>query len=135
MPGRVVSPELEAVLKNRYRSQEQAMERQQKEDQERSLVIEYEQFRMQLAETVFQEMPDAQTALLRRQKIELLRQQDRFQRIAPDMQEREIDAVIFQDIARKEAPPYEKWRLRKQAQQAVLAFANPDASAGGIHCD
>ena len=34
--------------------------------------------------------------------------------------------AIIQDIARKEAPPYEKWRLRKQAQQAVLAFADPE---------
>ena len=45
------------------------------------------------------------------------------------VQEREIDAAIAQDIARKEAPPYEKWRLRKQAQQAVLAFAELDTAA------
>ena len=55
-------------------------------------------------------------------------QQDRFQRIPPDVQEREIDAAIIQEIARKEAPPYEKWRLRKQAQQAVLAFGNTEPS-------
>ena len=61
-------------------------------------------------------------------KAEVLRLQDRFQRISPDVQEREIDAAVIQEIARKEAPPYEKWRLRKQAQQAVLAFTAPDAT-------
>jgi hypothetical protein len=71
-------------------------------------------------------MPDAKKALLRKQKGEALRQQDRFQRIPAEMQEREIDAAVIQDIARREAPPFEKWRLRKQAQQAVLAFAAPE---------
>ena len=65
-------------------------------------------------------------ALLRKQKGEALRQQEWFQRISPDVQEREIDGAVVQDIARKEAPPYEKWRLRKQAKQAVLAFAEPE---------
>jgi hypothetical protein len=125
--SRSVSPELEAALKNSYRRQEEAVERQHKEDLERSLILEYEHSRMQLADMLFQEMPDSRKALLRKQKAEYLRQQDRFQRISPEVQEREIDAAIIQDIAKKEAPPYEKWRLRKQAQQAVLAFAAPEA--------
>jgi hypothetical protein len=45
------------------------------------------------------------------------------------VQEREVDAAILQELAKKEAPPYEKWRLRKQAQQAVLAFADPERSS------
>ena len=44
------------------------------------------------------------------------------------MQEREIEGAVVQDIARKEAPPYEKWRLRKQAKQAVLAFNEPETA-------
>jgi len=126
--SRVVTPELEAALKNSYRRQEAAAERQHKEDMERSFILDYERSRMHLADMLFQEMPDSKKALLRKQKAELLRQQERFQRISPDMQEREIDAAVIQEIARKEAPPYEKWRLRKQAQQAVLAFAAPDAT-------
>jgi len=126
--GRVVTPELEAALKNSYRRQEAVAERQHKEDMERSFILDYERSRMHLADMLFQEMPDSKKALLRKQKAEGLRQQERFQRISPDVQEREIDAAVIQDIARKEAPPYEKWRLRKQAQQAVLAFAAPDAT-------
>jgi hypothetical protein len=119
---RVVTPELERSLRSNFRRQQQAAERQNREDQERVLILEYEQQRMHIAEMLFQDIPDQKKALLKKQKAEVLRQQERFQRIAPDVQEREIEAAIIQDIAKKEAPPYEKWRLRKQAQQAVLSF-------------
>jgi hypothetical protein len=124
--SRIVSPELETVLKQTYRRQQEMAERQDREQMERSLILEYEQSRMNIAEMLFQEMPDIKKALLRKQKAETLRQQDRFQRIPADIQEREIDAAVLQELAKKEAPPYEKWRLRKQAQQAVLAFTDPE---------
>jgi hypothetical protein len=124
--SRIVSPEMEASLKNTYRRQQEMSERQDQENTERVLILEYEQSRIAIAEMLFQEMADVKKALLRKQKAEALRQQDRFQRISPEMQANEIDSAIIQDIARKEAPPYEKWRLRKQAQQAVLAFYEPD---------
>jgi hypothetical protein len=129
---KVVTPELETVLKQTYRRQQEVAERQDREQVERSLVLEYEQSRVNIAEMLFQEMPEVKKALLRKQKAEVLRQQDRFQRIPPDIQEREVDSAILQDLAKKEAPPYEKWRLRKQAQQAVLAFAEPGRQAQEI---
>jgi hypothetical protein len=127
--SRAVSPELEASLKVSFRRLQEMAERQDREDQERTLLLEYEEFRMNLAEQVFQELPETGKAALRKQKAEVLRQQERFQRIPAEAQEREIDAAIVQDLARKEAPQYEKWRLRKQAQQAVLAFVEPDSIA------
>jgi hypothetical protein len=123
-----VSAELETALKETFRRQQQVAERLDQEQIERGMILEYEQVRMNMAETLFQEMPDLKKSLLRKQKGDALRQQDRFQRLAPQAQEREIDAAVMQDIARKEAPPYEKWRLRKQAQQAVLAFHEPDGT-------
>ena len=125
--SRLVSRELEATLKAGFRRQQETAERQHKEDLERSLILEYERSRIDIAERLFQDMPDVKKGILRKQKGEFLRQQERFQRIPPDVQEREIDMAIIQEIARKEVPPYEKWRLRKQAQQAVLAFAEPAA--------
>ena len=127
MRSRIVSPELELALKNTFRRQQQMAERQDQEDRERALILEYDQTRVHIAEQLFQDMPDVKKTLLRKQKAEVLRQQERFQRIPPDVQEREIETAIVQDIARKEAPPYEKWRLRKQAQQAVLAFAESES--------
>ena len=124
---RQVSRELEATLKAGFRRQQEIAERQDKEDLERSLILEYEHSRIEIAEHLFQDMPDVKKNILRKQKAELLRQQERFLRITPAVQEREIDMAIIQEIARKETPPYEKWRLRKQVQQAVLAFAEPAA--------
>jgi len=126
--SRVVSPEMEASLKNTFRRQQEEVERQERDNSERAMILEYEQARQTIAEMLFQEMPDVKKAHLRKQKAELLRQQDRFQRISPDTQEREIDLAIVQEIARKEAPSYEKWRLRKHAQQAMLAFHEPENS-------
>ena len=124
--SRTVSPELEATLKAGYRRQQEFAERRDQEDLERALILEYEQTRIEIAERLFQDMPDVKRALLRKQKLEILRQQDRFQRIPSDVQEREVESSVIQDIARKEAPSYEKWRLRKQAQQAVLTFSDPE---------
>jgi hypothetical protein len=130
--SRVVSPEMEKTLRAGFRSQREMAERQHKEDLERSLILEYERFRVEIAERLFQDTPDAKKAVLRKQKAELLRQQERFLRIPLEVQEKEIENAIIQEIARKEAPPYEKWRLRKQAQQAVLSFAESEEPSTGV---
>jgi hypothetical protein len=120
---RVLSAELETALKANFQRQREVAERQDQEQLERALFLEYEQCRVILAQGLFAEMPEAKKAILRKQKMEAMRQQERFQRISPESRDREIDAAIVQDIARQEAPPYEKWRLRKQARQAVMAFS------------
>lgn len=126
--SRLVSPELEKTLRAGFRQQQEIAERQHKDDLERSLILEYEHSRVGIAEQSFQDMPEVKKTMLRKQKGDALRQQERFQRIPLEVQEREIDTAIIQEIARKEAPPYEKWRLRKQAQQAVLAFGEASLS-------
>jgi hypothetical protein len=130
--SRFVTPEMEATFRQTFRRQREVAERQDSEDLERTLLLEYERCRTELAEAIFRDTPDAKKTLLRKQKSEILRQQDRFQRIPRDVQEREIDCAIVQEIARNEAPPYEKWRLRKQAQQAVLLFNESEAPAQNI---
>ena len=121
-----MSAELETALKETFRRQQLVAERLDQEQIERGMILEYEQVRMNMAETLFQEMPDLKKTLLRKQKGDALRQQERFQRLAAAAQHAEIDAAICQDIARSELPPYEKWRLRKQAQQAVLPFVEAE---------
>ena len=120
----VVNPALEKQLREMFQRQQERAERQELDETERTLLLEYEQFCAVRAEELFQETADEKKAVLRKQKAEQLRHQDRFQRISAEAQEREIDAAIVQEIARKEAPPYEKWCLRKHAQQAVLAFGD-----------
>jgi len=86
--SRLVSRELEATLRAGFRRQQEMAEHQHKEDLERSLILEYEHFRVEIAERLFQDMPDGKKAILRKQKSELLRQQEWFQRIPADVQER-----------------------------------------------
>jgi hypothetical protein len=93
--------------------------------QERDLVIEYEEFRQELAQAFYKEMPQTAQTALRRRATELLQQQDRAERINPAERESEILQSMFFELGRKEAPSFEKWRLRRQAAQAVLAFGDP----------
>lgn len=112
----------EQALRQRFQQRETAALRLDEEAEERSLVIEYEGFRRQFAESILQETPEATRLFLRKEKLEILRQQDRLDRIAPGRREEELEEMMLQDIARREAPPFEKWRLRKRAQQALLPF-------------
>ena len=50
----------------------------------------------------------------------MLREQGRLQRIDARTCEEEIVNLICHDLARREAPPFEKWHMRRQAKQAVL---------------
>jgi hypothetical protein len=76
---------------------------------------------------MFNDLADAKKARLRKEKGDQLRQQERFQRLSLTLQQTEIDAAIRQEIAKNELPSYEKWRLRKQAQQAVLPFVQAES--------
>jgi hypothetical protein len=123
--SRIVPQDIERTLRESFRRREQFAERQQHELEEQALILEFEQVRESMAEAIFNDLADAKKARLRKEKADQLRQQERFQRLAPALQQAEIDAAIRQEIAKNELPPYEKWRLRKQAQQAVLPFIEP----------
>jgi hypothetical protein len=120
---RLVSEEIELRAKKRFRQCEEAVVRQENEAEQRTLVIEYERFRQKLVQRLFDEMSESKRQSLRRAQIEILRQQERFERMPQQVQEQEIDALILQDLARTEAPPYDRWLLRNQVRQAVLPFA------------
>jgi hypothetical protein len=124
--SRVVSVEAEKSFRETFRRREQIAERQQHDLEEHALILEFEEAREHIAESIFNDLADAKKTRLRKEKSDQLRQQERFQRLASAAQQAEIDAAICQDIARSELPPYEKWRLRKQAQQAVLPFVEAE---------
>ena len=119
---RAIHEQEEQSLRQRFQQREIAALRLDEEAEERTLVLEYEAFRRQFAESILRDLPDATRQFLRKEKLEILRQQERLDRIPADRREEETDEMILQDLARREAPPFEKWRLRKRAQQAVLPF-------------
>jgi hypothetical protein len=124
--SRIVTPEAEKAFRDSFRRREQVAERQQHDLEEHALILEFEENRQRIAEAIFNDLADAKKARLRKEKTDQLRQQERFQRLTATAQQAEVDAAICQDIARSELPPYEKWRLRKQAQQAVLPFVEAE---------
>lgn len=128
---RVVNEDLEESLKESFRRREQVRRRQNDEQQERLLVIEYEAFREKMASELFEELPDAKRNALRREKEEQLKHQDRFYRLPAEVQRREIDDLVRQELAEREVPGYERWRLRRLAEQALLPFlpATPEEPA------
>ncbi len=124
--SRLIPEELEHSMRQSFRRREQLTERQQHELEEHALILEFEEAREKMAEAIFNDLADARKVRLRKEKGDQLRQQERFQRLSPALQEAEIEAAIRQDIARSDLPSYEKWRLRKQAQQAMLPFVHAE---------
>ena len=49
--------------------------------------------------------------------------------MSPAAREQEIDALIMRDFERTETPPFARWFIRKQAEQAVLPFDQQAAIA------
>lgn len=126
---RLVKPEMENALKQRFRQREQAVLRQEDEAEERALILEYERFQQRIAADVFRELSDSARLALRREKAAELKQQEQYSRIAPATQQQQIDDAILRDLAARHAPRFDKWLLRRRAQQAVLPFAAAEETA------
>jgi hypothetical protein len=121
-PDSLLGKEVIDSARKAFRQQEQAIFAQQEVAEQRALVMEYEQYRDETARLLFEELPDSTRVNLRKEKIELFRQQGRYDKLDVKAREQEIDNLICHDIARREVPPFEKWYIRRRAQQAVLPF-------------
>jgi hypothetical protein len=120
---RLFSEDQENATKGRFRQREVSMMRQEQQAEERILILEYETFRQELARQVWNDLSDDKRRNLSKQKLELLREQERFKRLPEDVRQQEAEELILQDLARTEAPPFDRWHLRYRAQQAILPFA------------
>ncbi len=119
---RLVAEEVQSSYLERFRHREQLALRRHQEAEKRTEILEYEQYRRSAAQALFDTLPAASRQALRKEKVEILRLQERFDRLPPELREREADELILEDLARSEVPPFEKWLLRKRAQQGVLPF-------------
>jgi hypothetical protein len=120
--AKMIPAENVAHFQNLFRQRESAWLQQAAYEEERDFIIEYEEFRRQLASACFQEMSSAHHQALRKKYLDLLQEQDRFEKMSPAERDREVEEMILLEIARKEAPPFEKWRLRRRAAQVTLPF-------------
>lgn len=125
---RFVDEDREQVFKRNFRQREEAALRQLRQQEERSLILEYERFRQQRALEIYREMPEDKQAALRKEKWDLLSQQERFQRMSAVMREQEAEDLILQDLAKRDAPAFEKWLLRRKAAQFILPLHGEHAA-------
>lgn len=119
---RSFSIEHENLARQTYRQREMNALRQEEQEEQRSLILQYEAFRQELARQAWRDLSEEKRRSLTRQKLDLLRDQDRFKRLPEDVRQQETEELILQDLARTEAPPFERWHLRYRAQQAILPF-------------
>jgi hypothetical protein len=120
--SKLVGPEVATYWKGRFRQKEESALRQQEEAEERSLILDYEQYRQQFAVNLFQDLPETTKQSLRREKAEQLRHDQRLDKLTVEARSQEVDDLIVQYLAKRDAPTYEKWLMRKRAYQAVLPF-------------
>ncbi len=123
---KAVSESAEAAWKDRFRQRMNLALRQEEENQRRSDIQEYERFRHEEAARILELMSEERRKLLRREKLEVLKQQGRYERIAPENRDAEVDNLILIELSRSETPPYEKWYMRKRVQQTLLPFGQED---------
>ena len=123
MRDKLVPPEEEKSAKDRFRQREAMFLRQKDEAEERALILEYEHYRERIAQQCFEEMSVIAGQALRKEKMEQLQREGRLEKIQTDIRDREITHLVLLDLAKKEAPPYAKWLLRRRAMQAVLPFS------------
>ena len=119
---RLFSVEHENSTKQGYRQREMALLRQEQQAEERLLILQYETFRQDLARQVWKDLSEDKRRALSKQKLDLLRDQDRFKRLPEEVRQQEAEELILQDLARTEAPPFDRWHMRYRAQQALLPF-------------
>jgi len=119
---RLANAQQRAAARERFRQREMSMLRQEQQAEERQLILEYESFRQELARQAWNDLSEDKRRAMSKQKLDLLREQERFKRLPEDVRQQEVEEVILQDLARSEAPPFERWHMRYRAQQAILPF-------------
>jgi hypothetical protein len=112
------------AAKERYRQRERAVLRQNQDVEERTLILEYEQFRHVSAQELFEQLSDSSKQALSKEKSECLRREGRLERMAPDGRDREV-------IRTDSAGP----RKKRRAALQQVAITQARGASGTAVCD
>jgi signal recognition particle subunit SEC65 len=112
----LVHRDVERSLLNRYRRREEAALRQWRDEEARSLVVEYEEFRWKTAEQFYRELPEDRRNALKAEK----RNSSPSSRSANAAQQHELENSIIKDMEREHVPPFERWLLRQRVQRTMF---------------
>ena len=120
--SKFVDEHAEAQFKTHFRRREDNLRRLKGDEEERILLLEYEEFRQAYARQLMGEMADVRRQVLLGQKLDELAKQERFERMTDSSRRQEAESALVQDIARAEVPGFDKWLLRRRARQSVMPF-------------
>jgi hypothetical protein len=120
---RIVSAQTEKAALTSFRKREQAVTASQLHAERHALILQYERFRDEIGRVSFGELSEHARTALRKEKVEYLRQNGGLTRGDLRVCEVEVDEMICRDLAKKEAPPFEKWYLRTRARQTLLPLS------------
>jgi hypothetical protein len=124
---RLVTAEVADRYKKQFEDAERMALQMAEREEERNLIHEYERYRQQLARNLLDGMSEADRNALFDEKMAALRQQGRLAKIPPESRRAELEQHILHDLIKKEAAPFERWRLRTRARQASLPFTEQNA--------
>jgi hypothetical protein len=125
---RLVSASLIESLTEGFRRREQAALRQHQDEEERRLLLEYEQFRSDEARRLLASLPEETRHILLQKMMAQLKAQDRYGRLSAEQQIEEAEVAMRNELARQQIPVFEKWRLRGLARQAMLPLYSAAAA-------
>jgi len=123
---RLVTPEQGQTMKDAFRRREKAAAAQHEEVEERSLVLEYEQYRETEARCLLDAMNEERRTVLIHQRMVALRQGDRAHRLSEPQQRPEAEVQVMAELSKESIPSFEKWRTRRMARQAILSLFQPE---------
>ncbi len=130
--AKFVDEHAETQYKTHFRRREDNLRRLKGDEEERILLLEYEEFRQAYARQLLSEMADVRRQVLLGQKLDELARQERFDRMTEAARRAEAEAALVQDVARAEVPTFDKWLLRRRAKQAVMPFMI-EVSSTAVH--
>ena len=119
---KLVSADAIEHARHAFRQREKAAMAMIELEEQRSLVMEYERYREEMARALYDEMSESARSVLRRDKTDWLKQQPRYDKLDTVAREREVTELVYLEIARRDVPPFEKWYMRRRARQALLQF-------------
>jgi hypothetical protein len=129
---RLVNQDVAASYRQRFRDSEQAALRVAEREEERQLVLQYEQFRQGKARALFELLSEGEREKMRKEKMETLRQHGRLEKLPIETRELEIEQLIIQAIAKRDVPSFERWKLRMLARQVALPFGAEEISENPV---
>ncbi|MBN8730657.1 MAG: replication initiator protein A [Acidobacteria bacterium] len=123
---RLIPKDFAENARNRFQAQREAMRRQHQEAEERQLILDYEEHCRKLGLAALSHLSEQVRESLRKDAFDAVRRSGAFHHAPEAVLHSEVEQLMLAEVSKREAPPFERWRLRLKAQQVVLPFGSAE---------